>query len=145
MTDAISLRGVHKRYGDFYAVDGVDLTVAFGEIVAVLGPNGAGKTTTVEICEGYRTRDAGDVSVLGCDPANADRAWRERVGVVLQTSGFTDELSVRETVTHFGSMYRSPRDTDEVIAAVGRPRRPTRVAFNRADEGSGRAGCTAQR
>ena len=119
MTDAISLRGVRKHYGDFAAVDGVDLTVAFGEIVAVLGPNGAGKTTTVEICEGYRTRDAGDVTVLGADPATADRAWRERVGIVLQTSGFTDELTVRETVAHFGSCYRSPRDTDEIIAAVG--------------------------
>ena len=119
MTDAISLRGVHKRYGNFAAVDGVDLTVALGEIVAVLGPNGAGKTTTVEVCEGYRTRDAGEVNVLGFDPATADSAWRERVGIVLQTSGFTDELSVRETVAHFGSMYRSPRDTDEVIAAVG--------------------------
>jgi ABC-2 type transport system ATP-binding protein len=119
MPDAIILRDVRKRYGDFAAVDGVDLTVATGEIVAVLGPNGAGKTTTVEICEGYRTRDGGEVSVLGIDPAKAGRDWRERVGIVLQTSGFNEELSVRETVAHFGSMYRSRRDTDELIAAVG--------------------------
>ena len=119
MSDAIALRGVRKQYGDFAAVDGVDLTVATGEIVAVLGPNGAGKTTMVEICEGYRTRDGGDVQVLGIDPAKADRAWRERVGIVLQTSGFNEELTVRETVAHFGSMYWAPRDTDELLASVG--------------------------
>ena len=119
MSDAIALRGVRKQYGEFVALDGVDLTVATGEIVAVLGPNGAGKTTTIEICEGYRTRDAGEVSVLGIDPAVADRRWRERVGIVLQTSGFTDELTVRETVAHFGSMYRNPHDTEELIESVG--------------------------
>ena len=119
MSDAIALRGVRKQYGEFVALDGIDLTVATGEIVAVLGPNGAGKTTTIEICEGYRTRDGGEVSVLGVDPATSDRRWRERVGIVLQTSGFNEELSVRETVAHFGSMYRDPRDADELIATVG--------------------------
>ncbi len=116
---AIRVRGLRKVYGDFAAVDGVDLDVGTGEIVAVLGPNGAGKTTTVEICEGYRTRDAGEVSVLGTDPARADRAWRERVGIVLQTSGFSDELTVRETIAHFASMYRNPHPIDELIDTVG--------------------------
>jgi ABC-2 type transport system ATP-binding protein len=116
---AISVRGLRKQYGSFTAVDGVDVEVATGEILALLGPNGAGKTTTVEICEGYRTRDAGDVRVLGVDPAKGDAAWRERVGVVLQTSGFTEELTVRETVAHFASLYRHPRDIDELIDAVG--------------------------
>jgi ABC-2 type transport system ATP-binding protein len=119
MGRAISVQGLRKRYGSFDAVDGVDLAVETGEILALLGPNGAGKTTTVEICEGYRSRDAGDVSVLGIDPATADRAWRERVGVVLQTSGFTEELSVRETISHFASFYERPREVDELLDAVG--------------------------
>ncbi len=119
MAHAISVRGLRKRYGTFTAVDGVDIDVATGEILALLGPNGAGKTTTVEICEGYRTRDAGEVSVLGVDPASGDAAWRQRVGVVLQTSGFTEELTVRETVAHFASLYERPRDVDGLIDAVG--------------------------
>jgi len=118
-TTAIRLRGVHKHYGDLHAVDGVDLDVHTGEILAVLGPNGAGKTTTVEICEGHRRRDGGEVSVLGVDPADATDEWRERVGIVLQTSMFTDELSVRETIDWFGSLYPNRRDTDDVIASVG--------------------------
>jgi ABC-2 type transport system ATP-binding protein len=93
--------------------------VETGEILALLGPNGAGKTTTVEICEGYRERDGGEVSVLGLDPVSADRQWRQRVGIVLQTSGFTEELTVRETVAHFAAMYDRPRDVDELIDAVG--------------------------
>jgi ABC-2 type transport system ATP-binding protein len=116
---AIRVRGLRKRYGEFAAVDGIDLDVGLGEIVAVLGPNGAGKTTTVEICEGYRTRDEGEVSVLGIDPADGDRAWREKVGIVLQTSGFTDELTVRETVGHFASMYADPYPIDQLIDTVG--------------------------
>jgi ABC-2 type transport system ATP-binding protein len=119
MSAAINVLGLRKRYGDFAAVDGVDLEVSTGEILALLGPNGAGKTTTVEICEGYRTRDAGEVLVLGVDPAAADLDWRQRVGIVLQTSGFTEELSVRETVAHFASLYRSPREVDALIDAVG--------------------------
>jgi ABC-2 type transport system ATP-binding protein len=119
MTRAINVRGLRKQYGDFTAVDGVDLAVETGEILALLGPNGAGKTTTVEICEGYRVRDSGEVTVLGLDPASADKAWRERVGIVLQTSGFTEELTVRETIAHFASMYDRPRDVDELIDAVG--------------------------
>jgi ABC-2 type transport system ATP-binding protein len=119
MSPAISVRGLRKQYANFAAVDGVDLDVETGEILALLGPNGAGKTTTVEICEGYRTRDAGEVLVLGVDPATADRGWREQVGVVLQTSGFTEELTVRETVTHFASLYERPRDVDGLLDAVG--------------------------
>jgi ABC-2 type transport system ATP-binding protein len=119
MTRAISVRGLRKQYGDFMAVNGVDLDVGTGEILALLGPNGAGKTTTVEICEGYRARDAGEVTVLGLDPVSADKSWRERVGIVLQTSGFAEELTVRETVAHFASMYGRPRDVDELIDAVG--------------------------
>jgi ABC-2 type transport system ATP-binding protein len=130
---AISVRGLRKRYGNFTAVDSLDLDVALGEIVAVLGPNGAGKTTTVEVCEGYRTRDAGEVRVLGVDPAHADRAWRARVGIVLQTSGFTDELSVRETVAHFASMYDAPYAVDELIDIVGL----TEKAETRANDLSG--------
>ena len=116
---AITVRGLRKRYGEFTAVDGIELDVAVGEILAVLGPNGAGKTTTVEICEGYRIRDEGEVRVLGVDPAHGDRAWRERIGIVLQTSGFTDELTVRETVGHFASMYANPYHVDELINTVG--------------------------
>jgi ABC-2 type transport system ATP-binding protein len=116
---AIDVRGLRKTYGDFTAVDSVDLQVEVGEIFAVLGPNGAGKTTTVEICEGYRTRDAGEVLVLGQDPATAGNGWRERVGVVLQTSGYSDQLTVKEMVEHFASFYSSPRPPTELIAAVG--------------------------
>ena len=116
---AIRLRGVRKRYGELVAADGVDLDVRTGEILAVLGPNGAGKTTIVEICEGHRTRDSGEVSVLGVDPAHGTVAWRERIGIVLQTTAFTDELTVRETIDFFGSLYPNGRDTDEVLDAVG--------------------------
>jgi len=116
---AIEVRSLRKTYGDFVAVDGVDLTVETGEIFAILGPNGAGKTTTVEIMEGYRRRDAGTVSVLGVDPAEATLEWRARVGIVLQTSGFNDELTVAEMVAHFASFHRSPRDPEELIEAVG--------------------------
>ena len=116
---AIRVSGLRKTYGSFAAVADVDLTVDVGEIFAILGPNGAGKSTTVEILEGFRTRDAGMVEVLGTDPGSADADWRARVGTVLQTSGFTDELSVRETLDHFASFYASPRGTAELLAAVG--------------------------
>ena len=118
-TPAVQVRDLRKHYGPKKAVDGLDLTVEQGEIFAVLGPNGAGKTTTVEILEGYRHRDSGEVSVLGVDPRSADRAWRSRVGVVLQSASDHSELTVREMVTTFARSYPSPRDTDEVIAAVG--------------------------
>jgi ABC-2 type transport system ATP-binding protein len=116
---AISVRGLRKSYGDNTAVDGLDLAVPRGEVFALLGPNGAGKTTTVEILEGYRTRDAGEVTVLGVDPARGDAAWRGRVGIVLQGTGEFDELTVREVVRHFAGFYPDPDDPDGVIGRVG--------------------------
>ncbi|GAA3116150.1 ABC transporter ATP-binding protein [Planomonospora alba] len=113
------VRGLAKRYGDVQAVGGIDLDVHAGEVFAILGPNGAGKSTTVEILEGYRRRDAGEVSVLGVDPGRPTRAWRSRVGVVLQTAGDMTEATVRETVRHFAGFYPDAEDPDEVIERVG--------------------------
>jgi ABC-2 type transport system ATP-binding protein len=116
---AISIRGLVRRYGDFVAVDGLDLDIRRGEIFALLGPNGAGKTTTVEICEGYRDRDAGDVRVLGQDPADGDRQWKARLGVVLQSNSGASQLTVREIVAARADLYTDPRDPDEVLELVG--------------------------
>ncbi len=116
---AVRVRGLRKAYGERVAVDGIDLDIARGEVVALLGPNGAGKTTTVEVLEGYRHRDAGEVSVLGTDPAHPTRAWRARVGIVLQEVADVAELTVAETVRHFASYYPDARPADEVIATVG--------------------------
>ncbi|WP_213456106.1 ABC transporter ATP-binding protein [Rhizomonospora bruguierae] len=116
---AIVARNLRKSYGGVAAVDGVDLTVRRGEVFALLGPNGAGKTTTVEILEGYRRRDAGEVSVLGTDPARADAAWRARIGIVLQSTGEFEDLTVREVVHHFAGFYPAPYPPDDVIAQVG--------------------------
>jgi ABC-2 type transport system ATP-binding protein len=117
---AIRIRGLEKAYGDATkAVDGVDLHVHRGETLALLGPNGAGKTTTVEILEGHRRRDAGDVEVLGEDPATAGREWRSRIGMVLQSASDHAELTVTETVAYFAGCYPNPRDPAEVIDAVG--------------------------
>ncbi|SRR5829696_1815820 len=125
---AIEVTGLRKTYGDLEAVAGIDLTVDVGEVFALLGPNGAGKTTTVEILEGYRQRTAGDVSVLGLDPAGRARALRERVGIVLQSTGVDPYLTVRETVSLYASYYPSPRDVDEVVELVGlAEKRDTRV------------------
>jgi ABC-2 type transport system ATP-binding protein len=115
----VVVRGLRKSYGERTAVDGIDLDVAHGEVFALLGPNGAGKTTTVEILEGYRARDAGEVSVLGHDPAAPTPGWRARVGIVLQSVADLSELTVRETVRHFAGYYPRPRDPDEVIETVG--------------------------
>ena len=117
--DAITVHGLRKRYGQLDAVGGLDLTVGPGEVFALLGPNGAGKTTTVEILEGHRVRDSGEVSVLGVDPGTAGRAWRARIGIVLQTVNDAAELTVRETVRHFAGYYPDSRDPDEVIELVG--------------------------
>jgi ABC-2 type transport system ATP-binding protein len=117
--EAVRVRGLVKRYPDKVAVDGVDLDIHRGEVFALLGPNGAGKTTTVEILEGYRRADEGEVSVLGVEPARGDRSWRARLGIVAQTSRDEAELSVAELVHHFAGYYPAPRDPDEVIAAVG--------------------------
>jgi ABC-2 type transport system ATP-binding protein len=101
------------------AVDSVDLTVQRGEVFALLGPNGAGKTTTVEILEGYRRPDAGEVSVLGTDPRHADATWRSRIGIVLQQTGEFEELTVGELVRHFAAYYPRPDDPERVIDRVG--------------------------
>ncbi len=121
MTDAaaIHVRGLRKSYNGQEAVRGIDFDVRPGEVFGLLGPNGAGKTTTVEILEGYRTRDAGDVRVLGVDPWQAGAAHRERIGVVLQHSELPPTLSVREVHRMFAGYYRHPRDVEEVIGLVG--------------------------
>jgi ABC-2 type transport system ATP-binding protein len=116
---AIEVQGLRKSYGEFEAVRGIDFAVRRGEIFGLLGPNGAGKTTTVEILEGYRVRSAGSVAVLGFDPGQRPRAMRERIGIVLQSTGIYRHIRVREALAHFASMYPHPRDADEVIALVG--------------------------
>ena len=116
---AIRVRGVEKRYGAVEAVRGIDLDVAEGELFALLGPNGAGKTTTVEILEGHRERTSGDVSVLGMDPATAGRELRDRIGIVLQTSGIEPELTVTEAIDLYGSCYRQRRPAAELLELVG--------------------------
>jgi ABC-2 type transport system ATP-binding protein len=118
----IEVKGLTKSYGDVHAVRGIDLNIEQGEIFSILGPNGAGKTTTVEILEGFRTRDSGSVSVLGFDPntrGNQSREWRNRIGIVLQTSGDAGDLTVFETINHFHGYYSNSRDVDEVINSVG--------------------------
>jgi ABC-2 type transport system ATP-binding protein len=116
---AILVEDLHKSYGDHEALRGISFRIDEGEVFGLLGPNGAGKTTTVEILEGYRERDDGQVDVLGFDPARAERAYRERIGVVLQQSQLWSNLTVRETHRLFAGYYRNPRDADEVIGLVG--------------------------
>ena len=116
---AIQVTGLRKSYGAIEAVADVDLQVEEGEILAFLGPNGAGKTTTVEILEGFRTRTAGKVSVLGQDPATAGPDWRERIGIVLQESQPEADLTAAETIAMWSSYYRSPRPVPEVLDLVG--------------------------
>ncbi|MPY50279.1 ABC transporter ATP-binding protein [Streptomyces acidicola] len=116
---AVDVRGLRKQYGDVTAVDGIHLGIRRGEVFGLLGPNGAGKSTTVEILQGNRARDAGEVSVLGADPEHGTRAWRSRVGIVWQDESAPAELTVRETVRHFARYYPKPRDPDDVLALVG--------------------------
>jgi len=115
----ISVRGLRKSYGELEAVRGIDLEVQAGEVFAFLGPNGAGKTTTVEILEGYRKRNGGEVTVLGEDPEHGDRGWRERIGMVLQSCRLDPYLTVRESLALYAGYYRAPRPVDEVIELVG--------------------------
>ena len=119
MTMVIEVENLHKSYDEFEALRGIDLCVHRGEVFAFLGPNGAGKTTTVEILEGYRDRDAGEVSVLGLDPADATRGWRERIGIVLQECRMEPVLTVHETLSLYAGYYSSPRDVAETIGLVG--------------------------
>ena len=116
---AIVVTGLVKEYGGRRVIDGLDLEVRSGEVLAFLGRNGAGKTTTTEILEGYRTRDAGEVSVLGEDPARAGAAWRARLGIVLQQSQPVPTLTVREILRLYAAYFPNPRPVDEVIALVG--------------------------
>jgi len=122
MKPVISVTGLRKSYGALTVVKDLSLTINQGEIFAILGPNGAGKTTTVEILEGFRGADSGSISVLDTDPAikgSAALAWRNRIGIVLQSSQDTAELTVREALTHFASYYSNPRSVEDVIALVG--------------------------
>ena len=119
MPTAISVHALHKSYDGVEALRGISFDVAEGEVFGLLGPNGAGKTTTVEILEGYRARDAGEVSVLGYDPGDSPRAFREQIGVVLQQSELVSNLTVRELLEVFAGYYSRRRDVDDVIHLVG--------------------------
>lgn len=122
MNAAIEVKDLRKNYGDQAAVAGISLTILRGEIFAILGPNGAGKTTTVEILEGFRKRDGGSVSVLGADPEALGvhgAAWRNQIGIVLQSTSDAAELTVAETIHHFSHYYTAPKDPDSVIDLVG--------------------------
>jgi ABC-2 type transport system ATP-binding protein len=122
MSKVISVSGLRKSYGSNQAVDGLDLEIEQGEIFALLGPNGAGKTTTVEILEGFRDRDSGEVRVLDFDPStkgNAGQQWRDRIGIVLQSTNDAGDLTVYESVSHFATYYENPKDPREVIELVG--------------------------
>ncbi len=118
-TLAVDVRGLEKSYSGAQAVRGVDLAIRVGEVFALLGPNGAGKTTTVEILEGYRTRDRGEVSVLGVDPGRHRARLKSRMGIVLQSTGIDRYLTVRETIAMYATFYPHPRPVDEVIQLVG--------------------------
>jgi ABC-2 type transport system ATP-binding protein len=116
---AVRVSGLRKSYGSHEALRGIDFEIGTGEVFGLLGPNGAGKTTTIEILEGYRRRDGGEVEVLGEDPASASRAWRERLGVVLQSSSLYPNLTVRESLEVFGGYYETARPAAEIIEIVG--------------------------
>jgi ABC-2 type transport system ATP-binding protein len=116
---AIEVGALRKRYGEYEAVRGIDITVQRGEVFGLLGPNGAGKTTTVEILEGYRTRTSGEVSVLGFDPADRAIELRRRIGIVLQSGGIYGHITPREALRHWASFYPHPRSVEEVLALAG--------------------------
>jgi ABC-2 type transport system ATP-binding protein len=119
MTVAIEVRGLRKSYGAVEAVRGIDLRVSGGEVFALLGPNGAGKTTTVEILEGFRSRDGGEVSVLGHDPRRGSRQLKSRIGIVLQSTGIDPYLTVAETIDLYRAYYPTPRPVEEIVEVVG--------------------------
>jgi ABC-2 type transport system ATP-binding protein len=119
VSSAVEVSGLRRSYGDLQAVKGISFTIEQGSCTALLGPNGAGKTTTVEILEGYRHRDGGEVTVLGTDPARGDRSWRQRLGIVPQNCADLLELTVAECVTHFASLYPAPRPPSAVLELVG--------------------------
>src|SRR5918911_5399020 len=119
MASVVSVRGLRKSYGEFEALKGIDFELRAGEVFGLLGPNGAGKTTTVEILEGYRRRDRGEVEVLGTDPATAGLDWRGRIGVVLQSSAMYETLTVAESLAQFAGYYERPRPVEEVIELIG--------------------------
>jgi ABC-2 type transport system ATP-binding protein len=116
---AIKVRGLRKSYGPVEAVRGVDLEISAGEVFALLGPNGAGKTTTIEILEGYLDKTAGEVSVLGHDPARNERSFKERIGIVLQSTGVEPYLNVQETINLFRGYYPNPLPLDDILTATG--------------------------
>jgi ABC-2 type transport system ATP-binding protein len=116
---AIEVSALRKRYGEYEALRGLDITVTRGEVFGLLGPNGAGKTTTVEILEGYRTRTSGEVSVLGHDPAGRSIELRRQIGVVLQSGGIYSQITPREALRHWASFYPHPREVEEVLALAG--------------------------
>ncbi len=116
---AIEVRGLSKRYGEYEAVRGIDITVARGEVFGLLGPNGAGKTTTVEILEGYRARTSGTVTVLGHDPARRPLELRRAIGIVLQSGGIYPHITPREALAYWAGLYPHPRDVGEVLELAG--------------------------
>ena len=116
---AISVQGLRKSYGEYEALRGIDFSVEHGEVFSILGPNGAGKTTTLEILEGFRKRSAGEVDVLGVDPADGGRPWRRRIGIVLQQTAVEEYLTVREAIQRHAGYYEKPRPVAEVIDIVG--------------------------
>jgi ABC-2 type transport system ATP-binding protein len=119
MSSAVVVRGLRRSYGKVEAVRGISFEIESGEIFGLLGPNGAGKTTTVEILEGYRTRDGGEVEVLGTDPARAGSSWRQRIGIVLQSGSMYGQLTAAESLALFAGYYERPRDVNEVLELVG--------------------------